>query len=93
MVSKKTKHNKAVTRVAAGYKSQGYKVSADHVKGYRKPRMIYGKKPDVIATKGAKTRIVEVETRASLRKDSSQRNAFRRFANLSNKRRFRTKVI
>lgn len=87
-----SKHDTTVRRIAGGFKSQGWKVRAD-VKGYSAPRTIYNKQPDVIATKGAKTRIVEVETKSSMKKDISQRNAFSRFASLDKKRKFRTKVI
>jgi len=87
-----SKHDNRVRRVAGGYKSQGWKVKAD-VKGYSAPRHIYGRQPDIIATKGKKMRIVEVETRGSYKKDTSQRNAFKRFANLDKKRRFRTSVV
>lgn len=87
-----SRHDEGVRRVAGGYKSQGWKVAAD-VGNYSKPRTIFGRRPDVIATKGAKTRIVEVETRSSLPLDTSQRNAFKRFASLDNKRRFRTNIV
>lgn len=87
-----SKHDARVRRVAGGYKSQGWKVKAD-VSGYSVPRTIYGRQPDVIATKGKKTRIVEVETRNSMKKDIPQRNAFKRFADHDKKRKFRTSVV
>lgn len=90
-IREQSKHDELVRRVAGGYKSQGWKVAAD-VGGYSKPRTVYGRRPDVIATRGAKTRIVEVETKSSLPTDVGQRNAFKRFVSLNNKRRFRTRV-
>lgn len=81
-----------VRRIAGGYKSQGWKVKAD-VSGYSAPRTIYGKRPDVIATKGKKMRIIEVETRNSYKKDVSQRKAFKRFASMDKKRRVRTIIV
>ena len=81
-----------VRRIAGGYKSQGWKVKAD-VRGSPAPRTIYGRQPDVIATKGKKMRIVEVETKSSMKKDAPQRNAFKRFASLDKKRKFRTSVV
>jgi len=87
-----TKHDSAVRKVAGGYKSQGWKGKAD-IPGYPTPRTIFGRQPDVIATKGAKTKIVEIETAKSYAKDIAQRNAFKRFAALNNKRSFRTKVV
>lgn len=89
---KQSEHDSRVKRIVGGYKSQGWKVKAD-IKGHPAPRTIYGRQPDVIATKGKKMRIVEVETRASLKKDVPQRNAFRRFASLNKKRSFRTSVV
>ena len=90
--SQQSKHDARVRKIAGGYKSQDWKVKAD-ILGYSKPRTIFNKRPDVRATKGAKERIIEVETRDSYKKDISQRNAFGRFAGLNKKRRFRTSVI
>jgi len=87
-----SRHDLRVRRIAGGYRSQGWKVKAD-VFGYSSPRTLYGKRPDVIATKGKKMRVVEVETRSSLNKDIAQRNAFRRFVAHSRKGRFRTSVV
>jgi len=86
-----TKHDKMVRKVAGGYKSQGWRVQAD-VPDYNKPRTIFGRRIDVIARKGKKERLVEIETPSSYSKDKVQRNAFKRFASLNKKRRFRTKI-
>jgi len=86
-----TKHDKTVRKVAGGYKSQGWNVHAD-VKGYPKPKTIFGNRPDVIAQKGKKLRIVEVETPSSYKSDRLQRGSFKRFASLNNKRKFRIKL-
>ena len=85
-----TKHNKTVRRVASGFKSQGWKVKAD-VSGYSSPRTIGGRQPDVVAIKGSKTRVVEVETPNSYKKDAGQRKVFRDWASRSSDRKFRTK--
>lgn len=90
-IKKQSEHDSKVRRIAGGYKSQGWDVKAD-VKGYLSPRTIYGRRPDVIATKGKNTRIVEVETKDSMKKDTSQRDAFMRFASLNKKRKFRTSM-
>jgi len=87
-----SKHDARVKQIAAGYLSQRWKVQAD-VKGYPKPGTIFNKRPDVRAKKGAQERIIEVETRDSLKKDIAQRNAFKRFASLNKKRKFRTSVV
>jgi len=90
--SQQSKHDSRVRKIAGGYKSQGWKVQAD-ISGYPKPRTIFNRRPDVRATKGAKERIVEVETKSSMGSDVAQRNAFRRFAGLNKKRKFRTSVV
>lgn len=90
--TQQSKHNTRVRKVAGGYKSQGWKVQAD-VSGYSKPRTIFNKRPDIRATKGAKERIIEVETKSSMKSDTAQRNAFKRFAGLNKKRKFRTSVV
>ena len=90
---KPSEHDVRVKRIVGGYRSQGWKVEADHIKGCKTPRTIYGKRPDIIARKGAKERIIEVENGDSLKKDLVQRNAFNRFASLKKKRKFRTSVI
>lgn len=90
--SQQSRHDARVRKIAGGYKSQGWNVQAD-ISGYSKPGTIFNKRPDIRARKGAKERIVEVETKSSLRADANQRKAFKRFSNLSRKRRFRTSVV
>jgi len=87
-----SKHNVRVRKIAGGYKSQGWKVKAD-IRGYPSPKLISGRQPDVIATKGKKERIIEVETRDSMKKDSKQRDIFKRYANVNKKRKFKTSVV
>jgi len=87
-----SKHDSRVRKIAGGYKSQGWKVQAD-VSGYSKPRTIFNKRPDIRATKGAKERIIEVETKSSMKSDVAQRNTFSRFAGLNKKRKFRTSLV
>lgn len=88
----KTKHDSKVRKIAGGYKSQGWKVHAD-VSGYPTPKTIYGRRPDVIATKGKQMIIVEVETKESYPQDVSQRNAFKRFVSQGKRRKFRTSIV
>ncbi len=88
----KSKHDKTVRRVAGGYKSQGWKVRADNVKGYKDPKPIRGRVPDVVARKSGKTRVVEVETKGSMRADRKQREVFKKYTSKSKKRKFRTKI-
>ena len=90
--SQQSKHDSRVRKIAGGYKSQGWRVQAD-ISGYSKPKTIFNRRPDVIATKGVRERIVEVETRSSMKSDVAQRKAFKRFASLNKKRKFRTSVV
>jgi len=85
---RKSKHNEKVKRVAAGYKSQGYRVRAD-LKGHPKPLNIGGSRADVVATKGRDKVIVEVETGKSMSPDVKQRKSLRKTAKKYNYR-FRT---
>lgn len=91
-MKKRNKHNATVKKVAAGYKSQGWKVAADIV-GYPKPKTIYRRRPDVIARKDKKERIVEVETPSSFKREKNQRRAFKRYSSKKKSRKFRTKII
>lgn len=86
-----TKHDQTVKKTAQYYKSQKYKVKAD-IKGFNKPKPINGRRPDVVAKKGGKTKIIEIETRESLEKDRSQQKTFQNYADKHKNVRFRTKV-
>jgi len=90
--SQQSKHDARVRKIAGGYIGDGWKVKAD-IPGYSRPQTIFNKRPDVRATKDARERIIEVETVSSMKKDVAQRNAFKRFAGLNKKRRFRTSVV
>ena len=71
--TKKTQsdHDEMVLDLAQNLKSQGYKVKADHIEGYSKPPRIglpqttVKRIPDIFATKGNQTAIIEVETEDS----------------------------
>lgn len=56
-----TRHDAEVTRLAILYTNQNYSVAAD-IAGYMRPHKIGGHIPDLIATKGVATIIIEVET-------------------------------
>ena len=87
-----TKHNKEVQRLADYYRGQGFRVEAD-IKGEDQPDAINHRRPDVVAKKGGKEIIVEVETRETDAKDQSQHDAFKDYADRSKYRRFRKKVV
>ncbi len=88
----KTKHNSTLRRSAAAYKRLGFKVKAD-LPEYEKPKSINKKRPDLIAKKGKREIIVEVETPSSYKKDAPQRKVFKKYASKSPNRKFRTKKI
>ena len=76
-----SKHNQKVKEIAKKLEEQGYKVEAD-IPGYSKPDGI-GKDnhvPDIVAKKTNSTKIIEVETPASVNKDKKQHETFRRSA-------------
>lgn len=85
-----SKHDRKVARVAAGYRSLGYRVKAD-LPGWTTPPVLNGSRPDVLATKGKKKIAVEVETPKSygLEHSMGQRRDLREWANSKGYRRFR----
>jgi len=87
-----TKHEEGVQSSAEYYESQGFNVQAD-IQGYPKPKTIGGRRPDLIATKGRETVIIEHETLDSLQKDEDQRETFKDYADTHNGVRFRTRVV
>ena len=78
---KQTKHDKKVKEIANKLKKQGWKVKAD-VKDFDKPDPIGKEKriPDIVAEKGKKKKIIEVETEATIEKDKKQQETFRKSA-------------
>lgn len=86
------KHDTGVLKAVRYYEDQGFKVKAD-LPDHKKPKKIGGYIPDVIATKGPNEVVVEVETKASMEKDTKQREAFDKYADKNNKTRFRTKIV
>ena len=86
-----TKHYKEVKNQAQYYKRQGIKVEAD-IEDFDKPKTINGRRPDIIAKKGKKVIIVEIETSESLKKDEGQQKVFKNYADKHKNVRFRTKL-
>jgi len=87
-----SKHDKSVLRSANWYKNEGYKVKAD-VKGYNQPKEIKGFIPDVIAKKGKKEVILEIERPRSNEKDKEQQEAFKEYAEMKSNRQFKKKIV
>lgn len=86
------KHDESVRRSADWYKSQGFKVKAD-LPGEEKPKKIGGFVPDIIANKGKREIIIEVETKKTANADKEQQQAFRNYANKRKERGFRKKIV
>ena len=74
-------HDRKVREIARTLDKQGYKVRAD-VRGREKPKPIGSRKlvPDIVATRGGRRLIVEVETPSSLPRDKEQLKTFARHA-------------
>lgn len=91
--SRLSKHDKEVKNTAAYYESRGYRVRADLPGAKQRPGMIEGRRPDVVASKKGDTVIIEVETKSSIKKDSSQQNTFKKHAKVNKNIRFRVKKV
>lgn len=79
--SKQTKHDSKVKQIAQQLQKQRYSVKAD-LPGYPHPAPIgKGKRrPDIVAEKGGKRKIIEVETPETTERDKKQHATFRRSA-------------
>ena len=83
-----TPHDKKVKRIAAAYWGRGYDVRAA-VSGYDRPKPIRGRIPDVVATKGKTTKIVEVETDQTFVRHKDRRDILKDYADGRSRTRFR----
>ena len=88
---KQTCHEKSVKKRAVGFKGNGFNVKAD-LPGYKKPKTYNGSRPDIVATKGKKTVLVEVETRDTRFKDLEQQRNLRKYANSHKNTQFRLRT-
>ena len=86
------KHDNAVLRSAGWYKGQGYKVKAD-LPGWKKPKKIGGFIPDLIAKKGEKEIVKEIETKDTNEKDKKQQEAFKEYTSRKRSREFKKKIV
>lgn len=86
------RHDEGVKQSADWYKSRDFKVKAD-LPGEEKPKKIGGFIPDIIAKKGKKEIVIEIETRQTANTDKEQQQAFRDYANKKKDRTFRKKII
>ncbi len=92
--SKQTEHNTMVNQLAKQLRRQGYNVKAD-LPGYPRPTPIGKdkKRPDIEATKGAKRKIIEVETSETIERDKKQHTAFRKSAARRSNTSFEMEVV
>ena len=72
-------HDQKVAEVAGRLERGGYNVRAD-LPGHPKPPPMGGRVPDIIATKGGKTLVREIETRNTIAADKAQHDALQRAA-------------
>jgi len=74
-------HDTEVRKQAERLKRNGWRVEAD-IPGYARPIGIgqCQRRPDVVASRGSRRRVIEVETPTSLRRDREQQATFRRHA-------------
>lgn len=74
-----TCHNGSVLRRAVGLEANGWSVKAD-ISGFKRPPVLNGARPDIIAKKGKKIRIIEVETPNTRFSDRPQHRKLREYA-------------
>lgn len=86
------KHDNAVLKSAEWYKNQGFKVKAD-LPNWEKPKKIDSFIPDLIAKKGKKEIIKEIETKDTNNKDVEQHEAFKEYADRKRTREFKKKIV
>lgn len=72
-------HDAKVAEIARRLARSGYRVLAD-LPGHPQPPVLNGYRPDVIAQKGRRTLVREVETRSTVAADKAQQQGLRRWA-------------
>jgi hypothetical protein len=86
------KHDESVLKSAEWYKKHGFITKAD-LQGWDKPKKIGGFIPDLIAKKGKKEIILEVETKDTAKLDTEQQKAFKKYSEREEGRTFKKKII
>jgi hypothetical protein len=74
------------------YKQHGFTTKAD-LPGWSKPKEIEGFIPDLIAKKGKKEIILEVETKDTAKLDTEQQKAFKKYSKREEEITFRKKIL
>jgi len=86
-----SKHDKKVESLAKSLQTKKFKVQAD-IPGFDKPKSINRRRPDIVAKKGIKTKIIEVETPKSVEADKKQHKTFQNYVDKSKNRDFEIKI-
>ncbi len=88
------RHRNLILKLATAYERAGFKVSADHIKGYDTPEKISMVLPDIIAVRDGFKVVIEVETRNSegTERDKRQRRLFGEWAKGNANRDFRREI-
>jgi len=86
------KHDESVLRSAGWYKKHGFRTNAD-LPGWNKPKKIGGFIPDLIAKKGKREIILEVEPKNTNKSDTDQQKAFKKYSKREKERTFRKKIL
>lgn len=85
-------HDEGVSNTANWYKNRGYTTYAD-LPDWKRPKNIDGFIPDVIAKKGKKEILIEVETEKTANSDVKQQKAFKSYVKNNKNKRFRKKIV
>lgn len=72
-------HDQKVAELARGLRQRGYQVQSD-LPGHPKPPTLNNQVPDIVARKGSKVLVREVETKSTLQTDKRQQQALQRWA-------------
>lgn len=71
------KHDKKVQQRLEKYREEGFRVKAD-LPGRARPPKIGGRIPDLVAKKGKKLIVEEIETKSTVTSDREQQNRLRK---------------
>lgn len=88
------RHRNLIKKLATAYIQSGFEIKADHIDEFENPSRFSMLIPDIVAEKGEKIILIEVETRNSIgsERDKKQRRAFGEWAKKSSDRDFRREI-
>jgi hypothetical protein len=76
---------------ARGLEANGWSVQAD-IRGFKRPPVMNHARPDIVAKKGTRTRIIEVETPDTRFRDRPQHRKLREYARNHKKTEFNVRT-